>query len=66
MTMLSEGGVARRTKEQERQPPWSPRIGWCSHAIETSPWYRRSLVHVELVSEDRTYDRIDQPSVVYP
>jgi hypothetical protein len=34
--------------------------------IGTSPWYRRSLVRVELVSEDSTYDRIDRPSVVYP
>jgi hypothetical protein len=33
---------------------------------KTSPWYRRSLVRVDLVSEDSTYDKIEEPSVVYP
>jgi len=31
-----------------------------------TPWSRRSLVRVELVSDDATYDKISKPAIVYP
>src|SRR5262249_29561518 len=32
----------------------------------STPWSRRPLVRVELVSDDATYDKISKPAIVYP